>query len=73
MPKKSLRPPARPESGPDDPLLGTWQAAGLSMAVIASAAADGLGALLGAAIVTPVIYALTRLRAYAPPRAVPPS
>ncbi|MEE3750652.1 hypothetical protein [Mycobacterium intracellulare] len=66
MPKKSLRPPAQPESGPQGPLLGTWRAAGLSMAVIASAAADGLGALLGAVIVIPVIYALTRLRAYAP-------
>lgn len=66
MPKKSLRPPVRPESALDGPLLGTWQAAGLSMAVIASAAADGLGTLLGAAIVTPVIYALTRLRGYAP-------
>lgn len=66
MPKKSLRPPAPPESGPNGPLLGTWQAAGLSMAVIASAAADGLGALLGAVTVIPVIYALTRLRAYAP-------
>ncbi|OBH38284.1 hypothetical protein A5690_04790, partial [Mycobacterium intracellulare] len=66
MPKKSLRPPAPPESGPNGPLLGTWQAAGLSMALIASAAADGLGALLGAVTVIPVIYALTRLRAYAP-------
>lgn len=36
------------------------------MAVIASAAVYGLGALLGAAVVMPVIYALTRLRAYAP-------
>lgn len=66
MPKKPLRPPAPPESGPNGPLLGTWQAAGLSVAVIASAAADGLGALLGAVTVIPVIYALTRLRAYAP-------
>lgn len=66
MPKKSLRPSPHPESGSEGPLLGTWQAAGLSMAVIASATVYGLGALLGAAVVIPVIYALTRLRAYAP-------
>lgn len=66
MPKKSLRAPANPESGPEGPLLGAWRAAGLSMAVIASAAVYGLGALLGAAVVLPVIYALTRLRAHAP-------
>lgn len=66
MPKKSLRPSPHPESGAEGPLLGTWQAAGLSMAVIASATVYGLGALLGAAVVIPVIYALTRLRAYAP-------
>ncbi|BBY11620.1 hypothetical protein [Mycobacterium marseillense] len=66
MPKKSLRPQAQPESGTQGPLLGTWQGAGLSMAVIASAAAYGLGAVFGAAVVIPVIYALTRLRAYAP-------
>ncbi|MCA2266155.1 hypothetical protein A5626_24765 [Mycobacterium marseillense] len=66
MPKKSLRPQAQPESETERPLLGTWQGAGLSMAVIASAAAYGLGAVLGAAVVIPVIYALARLRAYAP-------
>lgn len=66
MPKKPLRAPANPESGPEGPLLGAWRAAGLSMAVIASAAVYGLGALLGAAVVLPVIYALTRLRAHAP-------
>lgn len=66
MPKKSLRAPANPESRPEGPLLGAWRVAGLSMAVIASATVYGLGALLGAAVVMPVIYALTRLRAYAP-------
>jgi hypothetical protein len=36
------------------------------MAVIVSAAVHGLGALLGAAVMVPVIYALARLRAHAP-------
>ncbi|BBY41424.1 hypothetical protein MMAN_55580 [Mycobacterium mantenii] len=56
--------PAQPDSGSGE--LGTWRAAGLSMAVIASAASYGLGALLGAAVVIPVIYALARLRGHAP-------
>lgn len=46
--------------------LGIWQATGLGLAVIASAAWYGLGALLGAMVMVPVIYALSRLRAYAP-------
>nr|WP_231999948.1 hypothetical protein [Mycobacterium sp. 1245852.3] len=44
MPKKSLPAPARPETGSGEPVLGTWRAAALSMAVIASAAWYGLGA-----------------------------
>ncbi|OBB92095.1 hypothetical protein [Mycobacterium sp. 852002-40037_SCH5390672] len=66
MPKKSLPAPAQPESGSGESVLGTWQAAGLSMAVIVSAVVYGLGALLGAAVTIPVIYALVRLRAHAP-------
>lgn len=54
-------------------VLGTWRAAALSMAVIAPAAWYGLGALLGAAVMIPVIYALARLRRYSRRRAVPPS
>ncbi|OBH41787.1 hypothetical protein [Mycobacterium mantenii] len=64
MPKKSLLAPTQPDSGRVE--LGTWRAAGLSMALIASAASYGLGALLGAAVVIPVIYALARLRGHAP-------
>ncbi len=47
-------------------MLGTWRAAALSMAVIASASWHGLGALLAAAVMIPVIYALARLRRHAP-------
>lgn len=46
--------------------LATWQAAGLALAVIATSAFSGLGALLGAAAIIPVIYALARLRRGAP-------
>ncbi|MHA2417244.1 hypothetical protein [Mycobacterium avium] len=66
MPKKSLPVQARPESGSGEYVLGTWRAAALSMAVIAPAAWYGLGALLGAAVMIPVIYALARLRRHAP-------
>lgn len=66
MPKKSLLAQARPESGSGEYVLGTWRAAALSMAVIAPAAWYGLGALLGAAVMIPVIYALARLRRHAP-------
>lgn len=66
MPKKSSGAQAQPGTGSGERVLGTWQAAGLSMAVIVSAAQYGLGALLGAAVVVPVIYALARLRRYAP-------
>lgn len=66
MPKRSLLAQARPESGSGEYVLGTWRAAALSMAVIAPAAWYGLGALLGAAVMIPVIYALARLRRHAP-------
>lgn len=66
MPKKSLLAQARPESGSGEYVLGTWRAAALSMALIAPAAWYGLGALLGAAVMIPVIYALARLRRHAP-------
>ena len=66
MPKKSLEAQTQPETGSGERVLGTWQAAGLSVAVIVSAAQYGLGALLGAAVMVPVIYALARLRRYAP-------
>lgn len=66
MPKKSLPAPARPETGSGEPVLGSWRAAALGMAVIASAAWYGLGALLGAVVMMPVIYALARLRGHAP-------
>lgn len=66
MPKKSLPVQARPEPGSGEYVLGPWRAAALSMAVIAPAAWYGLGALLGAAVMIPVIYALARLRRHAP-------
>lgn len=66
MPKKSLLASPHPEIGSGEALVGTWRAAALSMAVIASAAWYGLGALLGAAVMIPVIYALARLRGHAP-------
>lgn len=66
MPKKMLRASPRPGSAAKESQLGTWQAAGLSMAVIVSAAVHGLGAVVGAAVMVPVIYALARLRAHAP-------
>ncbi|OBI41182.1 hypothetical protein, partial [Mycobacterium colombiense] len=66
MPKKMLRANPRPGSGSKMSALGTWRAAGLSMAVIVSAAVHGLGAVIGAAVVVPVIYALARLHAHAP-------
>lgn len=66
MPKKMLRASPRPGSASKESQLGTWQAAGLSMAVIVSAAVHGLGAVVGAAVMVPVIYALARLRAHAP-------
>src|ERR1700733_15340160 len=64
MPKKSVQ--ATTQSGSGEHLLGTWQSAGLSMAVIVTAAWYGLGALVGVAVMAPVIYALARLRAHAP-------
>lgn len=66
MPKKMLRANPRPGSGSKKSPLVTWQAAGLSMAVIVSAAVHGLGAVVGAAVMVPVIYALARLHAHAP-------
>lgn len=66
MPKKMLRANPRPGSGAKTSPLGTWQAAGLSMAVIVSAAVHGLGAVVGAAVMVPVVYALARLHAHAP-------
>jgi ethanolamine permease len=45
--------------------LSGWQATGLSLAVAGPAVSSGLGALLGAVLVMPVILALVRLRAHA--------
>ncbi|WP_406816714.1 hypothetical protein [Mycobacterium sp. M23085] len=66
MPRKMLRAKPRQESGSKKPALGIWRAAGLSMAVIVAAAVHGLGALVGAAVVLPAIYALARLHAHTP-------
>jgi hypothetical protein len=52
------------EEYPD--VLSGWQATGPSLAVAAQALLGGLGTLLGAAILAPVIGALVRLRSFAP-------
>lgn len=46
--------------------LAGWQATGLSLAVASWAMFAGLGALLGALLLAPVIFALVRLRDHAP-------
>ena len=63
MPKKRVT----SESGEESPaLLSGWQATGPSLAVASSAVFGGLGTLLGALILAPVIHALIRLRSVAP-------
>ncbi len=63
MPKKRVT----SESGEESPaLLSGWQATGPSLAVVSSAVFGGLGTLLGALILAPVIHALIRLRLVAP-------
>jgi ethanolamine permease len=46
--------------------MAGWQAAGLCLAAMCLATTRGLGALFGAAVFAPVIYALVQLRAHAP-------
>ncbi|MCV7422544.1 hypothetical protein H7K45_18530 [Mycobacterium yunnanensis] len=46
--------------------LAGWQATGLAVAAAAMAARTGLGSLIGAIILLPVVYALVRLRRHAP-------
>lgn len=48
------------------PTLAGWQATGLCLAAASVAATGGLGILLGAVLLAPVIYALVRLRGQAP-------
>ncbi|WP_236723993.1 hypothetical protein [Mycobacterium avium] len=65
MPKRRTQ-PLGAQATDGDRLVGTYQAAALSVAVIVSAIFYGLGALLAAAVVIPVIYGLARLRAHTP-------
>ncbi|KAA0097743.1 hypothetical protein CIW49_18095 [Mycolicibacterium sp. P1-18] len=46
--------------------LAGWQATGLALAAAAMANRAGLGALVGAALLAPIVYALVRLRSHAP-------
>lgn len=46
--------------------LARWQGTGLALAVVAWGVYDGLGALLGAVLLSPAIIALVRLRKHAP-------
>jgi hypothetical protein len=46
--------------------LPRWQGTGLALAVVAWGVYDGLGALLGAVLLSPAIIALVRLRKHAP-------
>jgi hypothetical protein len=64
VPKKRVTSEQPVEEYPD--VLSGWQATGPSLAVAAQAAFGGLGTLLGAVILTPVIGALVRLRSFAP-------
>ena len=43
-----------------------WQATGLVFAMVATAASGGIGTVLSAILVTPVILAVVRLRAHRP-------
>jgi hypothetical protein len=66
MPKKRVM-PEHGEIGEKAPAqLSRWQATGPSLAVASSAVFGGLGTLLGAVILAPVIHALIRLRALTP-------
>lgn len=66
VPKKQLTDvPAFDESDPSPGLAG-WQATGLALAAVAMAARAGLGALVGAVLLAPIVYALVRLRRQAP-------
>lgn len=58
---KSARMAARTAARSRPPAVPTWCAAGLSLAVIGTAAFNGLGALCSALLVAVVIVALTRL------------
>jgi hypothetical protein len=62
MPKKRIA----SEPTEDYPDLSGWQATGPSLAVASSGAFGGLGTLVGAIILAPVIHALVRLRSVAP-------
>jgi len=67
VPKKQLTDAlALDESPQDAPTLAGWQATGLALAAAAMAARAGLGALIGAVLVAPIVYALVRLRRHAP-------
>lgn len=66
MPKKQLTDsPTLGDAAPSNGLAG-WQATGLALAAASLAARTGVGALVGAVIFAPVVYALVRLRRHAP-------
>lgn len=66
MPKKQLTDSLALDDAAPSPGLAGWQATGLALAVAAMAARAGLGALVGAVLLAPIVYALVRLRRHAP-------
>lgn len=64
MPKRAVSGTLPPQYS--RPALQPWRATGLSLAVIASAAFNGVGTLCAAIVATVVIYALVRLHRHAP-------
>ena len=66
MPKKQLTDSLALDDAAPSPGLAGWQATGLALAAAAMAARAGLGALVGAVLLAPIVYALVRLRRHAP-------
>lgn len=66
MPKKPLTDSLAFDDAAPSPGLAGWQATGLALAAAAMAARAGLGTLVGAVLLAPIVYALVRLRRHAP-------
>ena len=66
MPKKQLTDSLAIDGAAPSPGLAGWQATGLALAAGAMAARAGLGTLIGAVVLAPIVYALVRLRRHAP-------
>ena len=66
VPKKQLTDSLALDDMAPSPGLASWQATGLALAAAAMAARAGLGTLVGAVLLAPIVYALVRLRTHAP-------